>query len=143
MDGSGRQKRPRTWIVGPQEFPPEGPLALPPEALPTTADLQQALIDLAPILRDLGGAVVITADRMPHPRVDGVFINLRYIIKWESYVPARYPAEAEQPPPPAPPADPAELADPETEITPLDVPEQTEPTGIAEAVAAHNAGNDQ
>lgn len=141
MDGSGRQKRPRTWIVGPQEFPPEGPLALPPDALPTTADLQQALIDLAPILRDLGGAVVITADRMPHPRVEGVFINLRYIIKWESYVPARIPgAEQQQQETAAPPA---AAPDPEQEITPLDVPEQTEASGIAEAVAAHNAGNDQ
>lgn len=95
MDGSARTPSERTWIVGPAEIPDDRPLS--PEELPTLVDLQNGLLELAPILERIGGVVAISVDRAP-TSVEGVYVALRYIIRWHSFVPARSEAQ-----PPAPP----------------------------------------
>ena len=90
MDGSKTPSE-RTWIVGPAEIPQDR--ALMPEELPTSMELAQALNELVPILERIGGLVTIATERAP-TAIEGVYMPLRYVIRWHSFVPARNDVQA-------------------------------------------------
>lgn len=85
MDGSKTPSE-RTWIVGPQEIPQDR--ALTQEELPTAADLAVALQELGPILERIGGVATIAVEKAP-TSVEGVYVPIRYVFRWHSFVPAR------------------------------------------------------
>jgi hypothetical protein len=93
MDGSKTPSE-RTWIIGPSLIPDDRPLS--PEELPDQMQLQNALSELGPILERIGGVVSIAVERAPST-IEGVYIPIRYVIRWHSFVPARDAQVAEPP----------------------------------------------